>query len=211
MTQATHRETPAAVVFDLGNVLIRWDPHPAVAAGMGEEEATQFLTADDFDFAAWNHLQDEGRTWELAEAEVARTHPHWHGHATAYRKHFEHSLLGALEQNVSLLRALHAAGVPVFALTNWSSEMFPHARERYDFLALFDDIVVSGDEGLAKPDPAVFDVLRRRIGRPLEDCLFIDDSRVNIQAARAAGLDAVLFEDTTDLREELRRRGLPVG
>jgi 2-haloacid dehalogenase len=202
---------PAAVVFDLGNVLIRWNPHPAVAAGMGEEEATRFLSAEDFDFAAWNHRQDEGRTWEVAEDEVARTHPHWHGHASAYRKHFEHSLTGALEQNVSLLRALHRAEVPVFALTNWSSELFPHARERYDFLELFEDIVVSGDEGLAKPDPAVFDLLRQRIGRPLEECVFIDDSPVNVEAARGAGLDAILFDDTTDLRDELSRRGLPVA
>jgi 2-haloacid dehalogenase len=209
VTGTARRGLPAAVVFDLGNVLIRWDPHPAVAAGMGEEEAARFLAADDFDFAAWNHLQDEGRTWEVAEAEVARTHPHWHGHATAYRRHFEHSLTGALEQNVSVLRALHAAGVPVFALTNWSSELFPHARERYAFLELFDDIVVSGDEGLAKPDPAVFELLRRRVGHALEECVFIDDSPANVAAARDAGLDSILFDDSTDLRAELVRRGLP--
>ena len=207
----TAGQAPSAVVFDLGNVLIRWDPHPAVAAGMGEEEAARFLSAEDFDFAAWNHRQDEGRTWEVAEAEVARTHPHWHGHATAYRRHFEHSLTGALEQNVSLLRALHAAGVPVFALTNWSSELFPHARERFEFLGLFDDIIVSGDEGLAKPDPEVFQLLRQRIGHPLQECVFVDDSPANVEAARVAGLDAILFDDTTDLGAELSRRGLPVA
>ncbi len=206
----TAAQVPAAVVFDLGNVLIRWDPHPAIAAGVGEQEAARFLSAEDFDFAAWNHRQDEGRTWAEAEAEVADAHPHWHEHATAYRANFGHSLTGALESNVSVLRALHAAGVPVFALTNWSSELFPHARERFDFLALFDDILVSGDEGLAKPDPAVFDLLRRRIGHELEECVFVDDSAANVAAARAAGLDAVHFEDTTDLRAELARRGLPV-
>jgi 2-haloacid dehalogenase len=202
---------PAAVVFDLGNVLIGWDPRPAIAAGVGDSEAARFLSAEDFDFLAWNHVQDEGRTWAEAEAEVARSHPHWHGHATAYRRHFGESLTGALEHNVALLREIHAAGVPVFALTNWSAELFPHARERYDFLRLFDDILVSGEEGLAKPDPEVFELLRRRVGHPLEECVFIDDSPANVAAARAAGLDAVLFEDGTDLRAELARRGLPVG
>ena len=203
---APHAE---AVIFDLGNVLIRWDPHPAVAVAVGEHEATRFLAADDFDFLAWNHLQDSGRRWETAEAEVARTHPHWHPHATAYRAHFGHSLLGPIEENVAVLRDLHAAGVPVFALTNWSDELFPHALERFDFLALFADIVVSGAEGFAKPDPAVFEVLRRRIGRPLAGCVFVDDSAANVAAAEQAGLNAIRFTGAP-LRPQLRARGLPV-
>ena len=102
--------TPEAVVFDLGNVLIRWDPHPAVARGVGAEEATRFLSAEDFDFLAWNHLQDAGRAWTVAEDAVARSHPHWHEHALAYRAHFAESLVGAVDDNVALLRDLHAAG-----------------------------------------------------------------------------------------------------
>jgi 2-haloacid dehalogenase len=200
---------PTAVVFDLGNVLIRWDPRPAVAAGVGEEEAARFLAADDFDFLAWNHLQDSGRGWDEAEAEVARSHPHWHRHATAYRAHFDRSLLGSLEDNVALLRDLHAAGVPVAGLTNWSAELFPHALERFDFLALFDDIVVSGDERLAKPDPAVFELLAARLGRPLSACVFVDDSATNVAAAAAAGLDAIHYTGQP-LRPLLQARGLPV-
>jgi 2-haloacid dehalogenase len=201
---------PTAVVFDLGNVLIRWDPHPALAAGVGESEATRFLGADDFDFLAWNHVQDGGRRWADAEDEVSRTHPHWHRHAVAYRAHFDLSLLGALEENVSVLRDLARAGVPLFGLTNWSAELFPRALERFDFLGLFEDIVVSGDEGVAKPEPAIFDLLRRRVGRPLEECLFVDDSAANVAAAADAGLDAILFTGDEPLRPALRARGLPV-
>lgn len=211
MGSTTVRGRPTAVVFDLGNVLIRWDPHPAVAAAMGDTEAARFLGADDFDFLAWNHVQDSGRTWGEAEDEVSRTHPHWHEHATAYRTHFGLSLTGALEENVAVLRDLHATGVPVFALTNWSAELFPHALERFAFLGLFADIVVSGAEGLAKPDPAVFDVLRHRVGRPLDECVFVDDSAANVAAASQVGMDAIRFTgDDPPLRAQLRSRGLPV-
>ena len=201
----------AAVVFDLGNVLIRWDPHPAVAAAVGAEEASRLLAADDFDFGAWNHAQDAGRAWDDAEAEAARTHPHWLPHLRGYRAFFTRSLIGAIEDTVAVLAELHHAQVPLFGLTNWSADMFPHARERFAFLDLFDDIVVSGEERLAKPDPAIFEVLRRRTGLPLERCVFVDDSPANVAAAAAVGMEALLFTDAGSLREELRRRGLPLA
>lgn len=198
------------VVFDLGNVLIRWDPHPAVAAAVGDLEATRFLSAADVDFGSWNHAQDAGRRWDEAEAELTRTHPHWREHALAYRANFGLSLTGPVDANVAVLRDLHAAGVPVFALTNWSDELFPHALARFDFLGLFGDIVVSGAEGVAKPDPAIFERLRDRIGRPLEECVFVDDSAANVATALAAGMDALLYDAGVDLRAELAARGLPV-
>ena len=199
-----------AVVFDLGNVLIRWDPYPAVAAGVGAEEATRFLAADDFDFLAWNHLMDAGARWADASAQVRDSHPHWSPHVAAYGDHFALSIADPIDANVAVLRDLHAAGVPVFALTNWSDELFPQALARHDFLALFADIVVSGAEGLAKPDPAIFERLRERIGRPLGTCVFVDDSAANVTAAARAGMDAIRFTGEVELRPQLRSRGLPV-
>ncbi len=204
------RTTDRAVVFDLGNVLIRWDAHPAVAAGVGADEATRFLGAEDFDFLAWNSTLDSGTRLVDARAVVSRDHPHWAEHVSAYTDNFVLSIAETIDANVAVLRDLHAAGVPLFALTNWSDELFPHAVERYEFLGLFDDIVVSGAERLAKPDPAIFDRLRDRVGRPLVECVFVDDSEANVAAAAAAGLDAVRFTDDVDLRAELRTRGLPV-
>jgi 2-haloacid dehalogenase len=203
--------TTDAVVFDIGNVLIRWDPHPAVAAAVGAEEATRFLGAADFDFAAWNHAQDAGRPWDEAEHAATQSHPHWREHILGYRTHFARSLLGPIASTVAVLEELHAHGVPLFALTNWSAELFPHARARYEFLALFDDIVVSGAEGVAKPEPAIFDILARRIGHSLDRCVFVDDSRANVAAATDAGLDAILFTETGHLRTDLRDRGLPLS
>src|SRR6478672_5135357 len=202
--------TVEAVVFDLGNVLIRWDPHPAIAASVGPDAATRFLADQEFDFLAWNHAQDAGRSWEVGEAAAIDSHPHWEPAIRAYRSNFAASLVGALHDTVDILRELHAAGTPLFALTNWSAELFPVALERFDFLALFDDIVVSGQVGVAKPDPAVFAVLERRIGHRLDRTVFIDDSPVNVAAARAAGMDAIAFTDTGHLRTDLLRRSLPL-
>jgi len=203
-------DRPGAVVFDLGNVLIDWDPHPAIAAAVGDDEAARFLASDDFDFGAWNHEQDSGRAFEESEqAAVARV-PHWREHILSYRANFDRSLIGEIAATVDVLRDLHAAGVRLLALTNWSAELFPVARGRFDFLELFEDILVSGEERLAKPDPRVFALLTERSGLPPGACVFVDDKPENVDAARAAGLDGIVFVDDGTLREQLRERGLPV-
>lgn len=201
------------VVFDLGNVLISWDPLPAVAAAVGERRAARFLADETFDFAAWNHAQDAGRPWDRAEAAAVASHPQYEQEILAYRANFAQSLRGPVTGTVELLRELHAADVPLVALTNWSQELFPAALERFDFLDLFEDIIVSGEEGVAKPDPEIFQVLAERIQHHcgLEDAVFIDDSLANVQAALRAGLDAIPFVGAADLRSDLLVRGLPVG
>ena len=198
------------VVFDLGNVLIDWDPYAAVAAGVGPDEARRFLAATDFDFLAWNHGQDAGRSWDDGVAEVARTHPHWAEHARAYRTHFAASLPGEVPGTVAVVRDLHAAGVPLLGLTNWSAELYPYAPATFDFLALLDDVVVSGREGVAKPDPRRLRD-RRGAGRaPARRLAFVDDRADNVAAAAALGMDAILFTDAATLRADLAARGLPV-
>lgn len=200
-----------AVIFDLGNVLIVWDPHAAIAKAVGEEQATRFLADDDFDFAAWNHQQDAGRSWEEGEQAAVRSHPHWEPAIRGYRSNFEESLVGAIEDTVQILRELHTSGMPLFAVTNWSEELFPVALNRFDFLDLFEDIIVSGQEGVAKPDPEIFEILQQRIGHSLDVCIFIDDGLRNVEAAGTAGLDAILFTDTGHLRDDLASRGLPLS
>jgi 2-haloacid dehalogenase len=200
-----------AVVFDLGNVLITWDPFPAIAKAVGAEQASRFLADQDFDFMAWNHEQDAGRSWDEGEAVALTSHPHWKSAILAYRSNYPDTLVGAIEDTVQILRELHAAGIPLYALTNWSDELFPAARKRFDFLDLFEDIVVSGKEGVAKPDPQIFTILQKRIGHPLDACIFVDDSQRNVEAAAKAGLDAILFTDTGHLRRDLTLRNLPLA
>ena len=200
------------VVFDLGNVLIRWDPVPAIAAAVGLERAAAFVADPDFDFAAWNHANDAGRTLDEAEQAALSTHPHYTDEVLAYRQNFGVSLVGEISGTVAILEELHAAGVPLFALTNWSADLFPVAVEMFEFLDLFEDIIVSGEEGVAKPDPEIFEVLEERVRHRagLDDCIFIDDSPANVLAAEETGLDAIHFTGAEHLREDLIVRGMPL-
>ena len=202
--------TVRAVVFDLGGVLIRWDPAAAIAAAVGEDRAQRYLAHPEFDFGAWNLSLDHGRTFAEAEAEAVAAHPDLAEEIRAYRENFSSSLVGEVDDTVTILRELHAAGVPLFALSNFSAETFPAARDRFDWLGLFDDIVVSGEELLAKPDPAIFARFEQRTGHALAECVFIDDSSRNVAAASAAGMDAIAFTDTGHLRADLVSRGLPL-
>lgn len=202
--------TPKGVIWDFGNVLIDWQPYEAIAAGVGADEARRFLDADDFDFVGYNLGPDSGQSWAEAEDAVRRTHPHWVEHALAYREHFEASLVGEVPGTPDLVRELSAAGVPQWGLTNWSHDLYPHAPRLFDFIGLLDDVVVSGTEGLAKPDPAIFEVAVARAGHRAEDLVFVDDKEHNVAAAIEFGLDGVLFTGADDLRVALRERGLPV-
>lgn len=197
------------VVFDLGNVLIDWQPEQAIAAAVGRDEARAFL--DGFAFRSWNHAQDAGRPFVESEREAVAAYPEWREHVLAYRQNFPASLVDEIPGTVAILRELHAAGVPLFALTNWAAETFHHARERFAWLDLFEDVIVSGEEKVAKPDPEIFAVLSRRSGRRLGDLFFTDDSEANVEAARAAGLSAVVFTSPEQLRRELRGVGFDIG
>lgn len=199
-----------AVVFDLGNVLIDWSAHAAITAGVGHDRATVFLADRDFDFHAWNAAQDAGRTWAEGERAALATHPHYREEILAYRAHFGRSLVGPIDGVVQLLRELHSGGVPLFALTNWSRELFPVAREQFDFLRLFEDIVVSGEEGLAKPDLAIFELLadRMRESWHVAPAVFVDDRLENVVASQTAGMDGLLYTSPEVLRADLAARGL---
>lgn len=196
-------------VFDLGGVVLVWDPVPAVAAVVGQERAERFVHGTDFDFWAWNHAQDAGRSWVDAEAAATASHPDLAEEIAAYRPHFAMSLRGLVPGTSAILRDLRARGVRVVALTNWSAETFHLAPEIFpEVFALFDDIVVSGTEGVAKPDREIFEILSRRLGHPIDGVFYVDDSAGNVAAAREAGMDAVQFTDAAALRGQLRERGL---
>jgi len=201
--------TPTAVVFDLGQVLIRWDPRHLYRRLMPEDEIDAFL--DEVGFAAWNHQQDAGASWGPAVEAHAALFPHRRELLAAYPARFPETLDGPVEGTVAILRELHAAGTRLVALTNWSAELFPHAEATFGFLSLFEGIVVSGREGVAKPDPAVFDLLLSRYRLDPAATVFVDDSPANVEAAAGAGLQARLFTDAEILRRDLSRLGLLSG
>lgn len=196
-------------VFDLGGVVVLWDPVPAVAAAVGQERAEHFVHGGDFDFGAWNYAQDAGRSWADAEAAATASHPDLAEEIAAYRTNFALSLRGLVPGTAEILHSLRDRGVRLVALTNWSAETIHHGVEAYpEVFSLFDDLVVSGAEGVAKPDQGIFQVLAHRLEEPVEGVFYVDDSARNVEAALAAGMDAVRFVDAATLLDDLRRRGL---
>jgi 2-haloacid dehalogenase len=196
-----------AVVFDLGGVLIEWDPRLLYRTLLPEDEVEAFLAEVEFD--AWNHAQDAGRPYaEAVEAHAARF-PHRRELLAAYRPRFGETLAGPLGGTVDVLADLRALGsVRLFALTNWSAETFGHARERFPFLDWFEGIVVSGEERVAKPDPRIFALLLDRYGLVPARTVFVDDKPANADAARAAGMHPIVFVSAAALRAELVRLGI---
>lgn len=198
----------AGVVWDFGGVLIGWDPFPAVAAGVGDAEARRFF--DEFDFHSWNYACDAGLSWAEAMARLEREQPRWLAHGRAYVDNFPLSLTGEVPGTHDLIRELYAGGVRQFGLTNWSHELYPHAPQSYAVLGLLADVIVSGTEKLAKPDPAIYRLAAERAGLPPEQLAFVDDKPANVAAARELGFHGLVFTDAATLRADLRALGLPV-
>ncbi|HEX7188073.1 MAG TPA: HAD-IA family hydrolase [Actinomycetes bacterium] len=200
---------PTAVVFDLGGVLIRWDPRHLYRRLLPPDEVDPFL--DEVGFAAWNHEQDAGGSWTSAVEKHSALFPHRRDLLAAYPARFAETLDGPIEGTVEILRELHDRGTRLLALTNWSAETFPHAEETFDFLRWFEGVVVSGVEGVAKPDPALFRLVLDRYRLDPAATVFVDDSPANVDAAAALGLRALLFHDPETLRRDLSRLGLLDG
>lgn len=199
----------ATVVFDLGGVVVQWDPVAAVAAAVGQERARAFVHGGDFDFFAWNAAHDAGLSYDDGEAQAIASHPHLATEIRAYRRNFARALPGLVPGMGDVLRDLHGAGVRLVGLTNFSAQTYPVAPHLFpEIFALFDDVVVSGAEGVAKPDPAIFAILERRIGQSLNAIAYVDDSLANVEAARILGMDAIHFTDAATLTEHLRARHL---
>jgi 2-haloacid dehalogenase len=197
----------AAVVFDLGGVLIDWDPRYLYRELIEDEAEMEHFLAT-VTTPEWNRAQDAGRPWAEAVEELARRHPERRELIEAYWERWHDTLGDAIQPTVEVLDELRGTGVRLFALTNWSGETFPVARPRFPFLEWFEGIVVSGDERLIKPDPQIFRVLIERYGVDPETTVFIDDAADNVAAARNLGFMAIRFVDAPTLRADLRRLGV---
>jgi 2-haloacid dehalogenase len=196
--------TITSIIFDLGNVLLGWD-----ARRLYQRFFPDLRSVDSFlgqiCFSEWNARQDAGRSFREGVAELSRQFPQ-HAHLIrAYDTYWEESITGAYDETIEIARELKAAGWPLFLLSNFSAEKFELVRKRYSFLSLFDDIVISGEHKLIKPDPAIFLLTLRRIQREARECLFIDDSMPNIETARSLGFQTIHYRSPTQLRNELKR------
>ncbi|SEG79443.1 HAD family hydrolase [Bosea lathyri] len=197
------------VVFDVGNVLVRWDPRVLYRELIPDEAKLDWFMQN-VCTAAWNIEQDRGRSWEDAVALLVAAHPEWEAEIKAYDERWHETIPGVVEDSVAVLRELKARGDKVYAITNFSREKWAECLIRFPFLQSFDGVVVSAHERLIKPDPAIYHVLLERYGLSAHDCVFIDDSARNIESARAVGMQGVHFVEPIDLRAQLRAAGVDI-
>ncbi len=200
---------PSTVVFDLGGVLIDWDPRYAYRRlGGTDEQIEHFL--EHVAVSEWNRQMDGGKPFAQAIAERKADFPEHADWLEAWWTEWPAMLGGPIEGTVQILRELKAAGTPLYALTNWSAETFPIAQERFDFLGWFRGIVVSGEVEKTKPDADIFAHLSDDFGIEPSDAVFTDDSLPNVEAARRLGFHGVHFTGPEALRRSLEALGPPV-
>ncbi len=226
------------IIFDLGNVLIGWNPRQLYRKVFDSPEKADWFV-DNIVTLDWNEEQDRGRPIAEATELLVRQHPEWEKEIRIYYDRWTESFSGSIPGSVDILKQLAAAtreestlttniematrrskvssfdsqerAYRLLALTNWSAELFPWARESFDFLSLFEDIIVSGEVKMKKPEPPIYLHLRdkHQLG-DFSGCLFIDDSARNVAAAQQLGLESIQFQNPAQLAEALRQSGLMV-
>jgi len=200
-----------AVTFDLGGVLIDWNPrHLYRRLFDGDEEAMERFLGEVCTLE-WNATMDAGRPFAEAVAELAAAHPDQAELIRAYHRRWPEMLGPAIDGTVAIVREVKAAGYRTYALSNWSAETFGMTRERFGFLDELDGILISGEVRLAKPDPAIFREFLRRFDLDPAATVYIDDWDRNVASAASVGLNAVQFRDPDRLRADLRAMGLPLA
>lgn len=205
VTDAAGGRAIDAVLFDLGRVLVRWDPYLPFAGRFDRADVDRFFA--EVDFPAFNHAQDAGRPWAQAREELARTHPEHLPLLDTYVEHFAESVPGEVPGSAAVVDDLQAAGVRTLGLTNWSAETFHVAGEQAPVVTRLEAVLVSGEERVAKPDPAVFRLAVERFGLEPGRTLFTDDSPRNVEAAAALGFVTELFVDAVGVRARLAALG----
>lgn len=194
------------IIFDLGAVLVDWNPH-YLYRKIFNEEAGMLRFLENICTPDWNEEQDAGRSLEEATELLVARHPEQAENIRAFYGRWEEMLGGAITGTVEILRELKESGkYSLYALTNWSAETFPIAQERYDFLGWFDGIVVSGTEKDRKPFASFYHTLLSRYDVHPSEALFIDDNLRNIKAAEQLGIESIHFTSPEALRKALEAK-----
>lgn len=203
MTEIRH------IVFDIGKVLIHYDPNLPFARLIPDEAQRKWFF-DNVCTHEWNIEQDRGRTWQDAEALAISTHPDHAENIRNFRRHWHEMVPHAYDDSVAMMLDLIDQGRDVTMLTNFAADTFKEARYRFDFLNKPRGVTVSGEVGLIKPDVAIYELHAQNFGLEPAASIFIDDSPANVEGAQAAGWDAVLFTGADQLKRDLAQRGLTV-
>ncbi|WP_176085956.1 HAD family phosphatase [Martelella sp. HB161492] len=195
------------IVFDIGKVLVHYDPTLPFQHIIPDEEKRKWFLANVCSHE-WNHEQDRGRSWAEAEAVAIAAFPDEEDNIRAFRKYWHEMLPYSYDESVEILKALLAGGWDITMLTNFAPDTFKECRKRYPFLELSRGITVSGEIGMVKPDRDIFDHHVASFGLDPAATLFIDDTLVNVEGARAAGWQAVQFTDAATLKRDFEALGI---
>lgn len=190
-------------VFDLGGVLVDWNPrHLYRKLFNGNEQTMEHFLAN-ICTPSWNLQQDAGRPFAEACASLKSLHPAHADLIDAWFDRYDEMLAGPISGTVEILRELRSQKVPLYALSNWSAETFPFALKRFDFLQWFRGVMLSGEVRMVKPDPRLFRLFLETFAIDPAQAIYIDDYKPNVDAATAAGMHGILFTDPQALRAEL--------
>lgn len=196
------------IVFDLGNVLIQWDPrHLYRKIFKDEDQITWFL--ENICTSEWNDQQDAGRTFDEGIKELVAKYPEWEEPIVAWGTRWQETINGPIPGSVDILRALRdSKKYRLYALTNWSAETFPWALDNFEFLHWFEGIVVSGHEKTRKPFPEFFKILFNRYNVDPAKTIFIDDNLKNVKGSNEVGMHTIHFQSPEQLRTTLTQYGV---
>jgi 2-haloacid dehalogenase len=199
---------PTAVIFDVGNVLYGWDPDAFLVRQIADDEA-RLKFIEDTNLWEWHDALDGGRPFDEAARELSEIYPAYADLISAWGSRFGETISGPIEPVHAIVDELEGAGVPLFAITNFSADFWaPFVEQERAFFSRFRDIVVSGEVKLLKPDPAIYYLALDRFGLQPSQALFVDDRKINVDGAEAIGLRSHLFTDAEGLRERLVAEGL---
>lgn len=196
-----------AIIFDFGGVLMDWNVRYLFDQLLPDRAETERVLAE-IGFNEWNLEMDRGRSFAESVRELSGKFPQYAHLIRAFDERWEETQRGPLHATVEILQALAGRGYALYGLTNWSAEKYALTSRKYPLFELFDAVVVSGEVKLIKPDPRIYALLLEKIGRPAVECLFIDDSAVNVEAARQLGFQTIHFKSARQLSQELSRRNL---
>lgn len=199
--------SPRAVLFDVGNVIVRWDPRTLYSKIFDDPAERDYFLAEVCTMA-WHTEADRGRPFAEGVRILSRAHPKYAAEIAAWWSRWPEMFSGVIAETAAAIESLHARGVPLFGLTNMSVEAWPGVRAMSPVFSRFADVVVSGAEGVVKPDPEIFHIACRRSGLAPADLLFVDDSAANIAAADALGFHTHHFEEPAALGRALREHAL---
>jgi 2-haloacid dehalogenase len=199
---------PKSVIFDLGGVLLDWDPRHLYRKLFNGDDAAMERFLSEICTMSWHLQHDAGRPFEETCPELKLKHPGYDALIDAFADRHGEMTAGAITGTVMLLERLSAQGVPLYAITNYPAQTFPVAQKNFSFLALFRDVAVSGVERVLKPSAELFNILLRRNNLVAGEAIFIDDSIKNVEAAHALGLHAIHFRSADELERELSALGV---